>query len=315
MTVKTTPPTADDLFGSVEPEPGNNHAHDESAESPAPAKTQATYPLPGGGTYLARKLPPFENDVEGLRTLCAFQGTHRLQRHVMLMGEPGTGKTALVNAAFPDAVTIIMNSRTTAQQLTMTAYIDPETQRPVQGPGPLVRAATAGVPLYVDEIMLASPDALTPLYAAMDGRGWLFGANPDGTDVEIQPGFAVIASSNPLVRGAFLPDAVASRFRILNVETSEELMIALGINAMLRTIWKNIRTEPLSWYPSVRTLLAAQRELETAQANDWQFQQVWAALTGPQVPAKDRDRVAGIVATMLGVRISKTDYNTGLSIR
>lgn len=315
MASKPSAPSVDELFGPADPEPSINQGTHDLAEKSAPAPTTATYPLPGGGEYIARKLPPYDNDVEGLRAMCAWQGSHRLQRHPMLMGEPGTGKTALVNAAFPNAVTIIMNSRTTAQQLTMTAYIDPETQRPVQGPGPLVRAATAGVPLYVDEIMLASPDALTPLYAAMDGRGWLFGANPDGSDVEIQPGFCVIGSSNPLVRGAFLPDAIASRFRILNVETSEELMVALGINATLRTIWKSIRTEPLSWYPSVRTLLSAQRELEIAQENDWQFQQVWAALTGPQIPAKDRDRVAGICATLLGVRINKTDYNTGLSIR
>lgn len=280
-----------------------------------PPKAVKNYPLPGGGEYIARRLAPYENDVEGLRKLCQWRGTHRLQRHPMLVGEPGTGKTALVNAAFPDAVTIIMNSRTTAQQLTMSAYIDPKTQKPVQGPGPLVRAASAGVPLYVDEIMLASPDALTPLYAAQDGRGWLYGANPDGTDVEIQPGFCVIASSNPLVRGAFLPDAMASRFRILNVETSEELMVALGIDASLRTIWKNIRTDQFSWYPSVRTLLAAQDELSLAEEHDWTFHQVWAALTGIQIPAKDRERVAGIVAKMLGVRVPAGDYLTGLSIR
>lgn len=281
---------------------------------PEPPK-QVTYPLPGGGEYIARRLAPFPDDVAGLRELCAWRGSHRAQRHVMLVGEPGTGKTALVNAAFPDAVTIVMNARTTAQQLTMTAYIDPKTQKPVQGDGPLVRAAKRGVPLYVDEIMLASPDALTPLYAAMDGRGWLYGAAPDGSDVEIQPGFAVIASSNPLVRGAFLPDAVASRFRILNVETSEELMVALGIDATLRTIWKNIRQDPLSWYPSVRTLLSAQDELSQADRNDWTYHQVWAALTGLQVPAKDRERVSGIVAKMLGVRVPQGDYISGLSIR
>lgn len=289
------------------------------AEKPEPVtptkKKPARYPLPGGGEYIARRLPPFADDVQGMRELCAWNGSHRKQKHVMLIGEPGTGKTALVNAAFPDAITIIMNARTTAQQLTMSAYIDPKTQKPVQGPGPLVRAAKAGVPLYVDEIMLASPDALTPLYAAMDGRGWLFGANPDGTDVEIQPGFAVIASSNPLVRGAFLPDAVASRFRILNVETSEDLMISLGISPTLRTIWNNIRTNPNSWYPSVRTLLAAQEELSVAEERDWTFHQVWAALTGLQVPAKDREHVANVVANLLGVRVPKGDYTTGLSIR
>lgn len=285
------------------------------SSKPATKSGPNEYPLPGGGVYISRRLAPFEDDVQGLRALCEFPGTHRNQKHVMLVGEPGTGKTALVNAAFPDAITIIMNSRTTAQQLTMTAYIDPDTQRPVQGPGPLVRAATAGVPLYVDEMMLASPDALTPLYAAMDGRGWLFGANPDGTDVEIQPGFCVIGSSNPLVRGAFLPDAIASRFRILNVETSEELMVALGIDATLRTIWKNIRQDPNSWYPSVRTLLAAQREMEFADEHGFTYHQVWAALTGIQIPAKDREKVSSTVAKMLGLRVPQGDYSTGLSIR
>lgn len=276
---------------------------------------RAEYPLPNGGTYYARRLAPFPDDVQGIAALID-RG-----KHIALLGEPGTGKTALALAVGEylgrGVVTIMGHQAMTMFDFTMRSYIDRSSGKTeyAQDHGPLVQAAMQGSLCYVDEFTLIPPGAMVALYAAADGRGVLPGMAYDGSDVEIAPGFGIVMSGNPNVRGAYIPDPISSRFRMVNVETTEELMVDLGIDASLRTIWKNIRQDPYSWYPSVRTLLAAQEELKLADENGWTYHQVWATLTGPQVPAKDRQRVSGIVAKMLGVRVPQGDYETGLSIR
>lgn len=276
---------------------------------------RAEYPLPNGGTYYARRLAPFPDDVQGIAALID-RG-----KHIALLGEPGTGKTALALAVGEylgrGVVTIMGHQAMTMFDFTMRSYIDRSSGKTeyAQDHGPLVQAAMQGSLCYVDEFTLIPPGAMVALYAAADGRGVLPGMAYDGSDVEIAPGFGIVMSGNPNVRGAYIPDPISSRFRMVNVETTEELMVDLGIDASLRTIWKNIRQDLYSWYPSVRTLLAAQEELKLADENGWTYHQVWATLTGPQVPAKDRQRVSGIVAKMLGVRVPQGDYETGLSIR
>src|SRR5690606_2490393 len=136
--------------------------------------------------------------------------------------EPGCGKTALHQVAFPDSENEIGHSKLTAWDMLWRPRPMPDGSI-VYDPSPLTRAVQNGRPFYMDEIMRSSEDALTPLFSAMDGRGFIVGGNLDGTDMPVKPGFVVVGASNPLVRGAFLPDAIASRFHILTVETSEDL--------------------------------------------------------------------------------------------
>lgn len=285
----------------------SNVAPKEGASKKAGPKR---YPLPNGNDYVARAVPGYENDVEMLRAMYARAkdpDSKRTPQHVLLLGEPGTGKTALLNAALPEAENMVMHSRMSAFDMLWTPRIDKDTGRPVYDPSPLVRAATKGVPLYVDEIMRGSDDAFTPLFSAMDGRGVIVGGNLDGTDLEIQRGFMVIAASNPLVRGAFLPDAIASRFKlIVTIDTGEALLVELGISAQLRTIWSNLSKTPDSWYPSVRELLTAQEWLDQGDAA-----QAAGSLCGWRVPAKDRQAVASVVGRILGIAMSEH----GLTIR
>lgn len=253
-----------------------------------------TYKLANGTEYRPRALGGFDNDVEGLRALAA------MGVHVQLLGDPGCGKTALVQAAFPDAENEIGHSKMTAPDMLWRPRID-EHGNVVMDPAPLVRACLKGVPFYLDESMRLSDDGWTPLFSAMDGRGFIIGGNLDGTDLPIKEGFVVIGASNPLVRNAFLPDAIASRFHILNVEVTEDLLTKIGLDERLLVIWRNLGqlNDGACWRPSVRDLLSAQRFIDVGN-----YPQAAFALCGWQVPARDRATVAGVIGPILGARVT-----------
>ncbi len=256
-------------------------------------KNPLEYTLPNGRTYVPRALGGFEDDVQGLRELA------KMGKHTLLLGEPGVGKTALFQAAFPDSENEIGHSKLTAWDMLWRPRPMPDGTIEFD-PSPLTRAVMHGKPFYFDEIMRCSEDALTPLYSAMDGRGFIIGGNLDGTDLPVKEGFTVIAASNPLVRGAFLPDAIASRFHIIDVQVSEELLVKLGLHDRLMTAWRNLSSQEGGdvWRPSVREMLAAQ---EFIDAGNWA--QAAYSLTGWRVPARDRATVAGVIGPLFGVRV------------
>lgn len=258
------------------------------------SKTQ-NYNLPGGRKYVTRELGGMPDDVLGLRKL------RELKKHTLLLGEPGCGKTALLQAAFPDAENEIGHDKLTAFDMLWRPRPLPDGTIQYD-PSPLTRAATQGKPFYFDEIMRANPDALTPLFSAMDGRGFIVGGNIDGTDMPVKEGFVVIAASNPLVRGAYLPDAIASRFHILSVETSLDLLQKLGLDERLIVLWRNLSSvdDGEGWRPSIRELLAAQSFVEADNIEQAAF-----ALTGWRVPARSRKTVSEVVSLLLGVRIGE----------
>lgn len=252
------------------------------------------YKLPNGETYYSRALGGYEDDVVGLRELAA------MGKHVLLLGEPGCGKTALLQVAHPKSQNEIGHSKMTAWDMLWRPRPMPDGSI-IFDPSPLNRAATQGLPFYLDETMRLSEDAFTPLFSAMDGRGFIVGGNIDGTDLIVKKGFSVIGASNPLVRGAFLPDAIASRFHILTVETSEDLLVKMEIDERLLVAWRNLTAMDggETWRPSIRDMRSAQSFIDAGN-----MAQAAYALTGWRVPARDRATVASVVAPLLGVRVS-----------
>ena len=134
-------------------------------------------------------------DVEALRKLRAA-GVPAL-----LYGPPGTGKTSLIEAAFPDLITVAGDGDTQVSDL-----IGEYTQAP-DGTftfiyGPLIRAMAEGRVLFIDDATLISPAVLAVAYPAMDGRREITVKSHKGEVIKAADGFYVVAGHNPGVHGA-----------------------------------------------------------------------------------------------------------------
>src|SRR5690606_11464546 len=174
---RATTTTAEALKGSgTAPARATRAPKPASAAAPpnaAPAPTPATSGTPGGSekaaatggkgaggpvvrpngqTYHPRRLADLP-DVAALRKL------REASIPAMLYGPPGTGKTSLVEAAFPDLITVAGDGDTAVAD-----FVGEYTQAPGGGYefvyGPLVTAMTEGRALLIDDATLISPKVL-----------------------------------------------------------------------------------------------------------------------------------------------------------
>jgi nitric oxide reductase NorQ protein len=264
-------------------------------KAPAPKAEPGPVIRPSGQVYRPRVLAGMA-DVEALRTLRA-EGVPAL-----LAGPPGTGKTSLVEAAFPDLITIAGDGDTTVGD-----FVGEYTQKP-DGTyefiyGPLVRAMTEGRVLFIDDATLISPAVLAVCYPALDGRREVIVKAHKGETVKAAYGFYVVAGHNPGVHGAVLTEALSSRFTFqIDVATDYDLARSLGIDSRAITAARNLATRQANgetgWAPQLRELLAFAKitrifGLDTALAN----------LAGV-APAEDRDVVAGALARTFGKTVA-----------
>lgn len=246
---------------------------------------------PNGMDYHPRSLSGMP-DVTALRRLCDAGVA------ALLYGPPGTGKTSVVEAAFPDCITVQGDGDTVVAD-----FVGDYTKTPdgefVFVHGPLVRAMRDGVPLFIDDATLIPPTVLAVVYPAMDGRRQIVIKANGGEVVDAAPGFYVVAGHNPGVHGAVLTDALASRFSVqVQVSSDYDLADQLGVDKKAVRVARNLATRQergeVGWAPQLRELLAF-KKIAAVLGTD--------AAAGNLVgiaPEEDRATVAAVVRDAFG---------------
>lgn len=252
-----------------------------------------------GNMYLSRSgIGPYDTDVE---TLCAWMAAPRtVVGLILLLGEPGGGKTALIEAAVCHADRELTTHVCTPDDTRESLFLrfvgegNGDDGTPfVMGPVP--HAAKHGHVLYMDEFLLL-PDGVKPVfYELSDGRRFLSGGNTDGSALEVHPDFRLVVSSNPLVRGASLPEPIGSRAAstTITVETSASMLRDLGIDEAIIDAWETLGNANL-WRPQIREMRAADYWLNVDPT------QAASAFVPPHCPESQREAVRNIVVASLG---------------
>jgi hypothetical protein len=262
-----------------------------------PATVKGYITRPNGTKYKVRML-------DGTPDVQVIREARPDREHVFLYGEPGTGKTALVDSAFGDDLVTMLGTEDTEVADFIGGYT-------VRGggsygwtDGALTEAMERKVPLFIDEIGVIAPKVLTTVFSVMDGRDELrITANPDRGIVTAGHGFFVLAATNPHAPGVRLSEALLSRFAIhLEVGSDYSVCREMGVPDALVTAAENLDkrrgTGEIGWAPQMRELLRAKAQWEK-RGDTFAIRNL---ISGS--PEDDRDVVAEVMARTTGKKLT-----------
>jgi len=224
---------------------------------------------PGGEEYFPKWAEAFQDwDVNVLRRVQRANAAGRTI-NVLLHGEPGAGKTALLEAAFGQGIQEIEGS----PELDSRAIVaEPLIENGSTGyrPGPLVAALThrhgpdcpnpcGGNIFFFEEANLARPDALGAVQMVADGRKEFH--TPEFGVIEVPDDFLIVMAINPNAGLPLLP-AVMSRMT-LKIEVTQDYRTAarLGVDDEIVAWAESLAAQaaagvPVGQLPSIRDLIA-----------------------------------------------------------
>lgn len=252
-----------------------------------------------GDMYLSRSgVGDHDTDVETL--VSWLDAPRNVVGAIFLEGDPGTGKTALIEAAVTHADRTLRTHLCTPDDTRESLFLRFVGDGNGENGGPYVKgvipqAVADAATLYLDEALMLN-DGVKPItYELTDGRRYLSGGNVDGTDLLVPDGFRVVMSSNPLVRGASLPEPLASRVAgtTMTVETSADMLEALGIDESIVAAWQALGNAGL-WRPAIRELRVANYWMQA------DITQATSAMVAPHCPESQRKSVRDTVVSLMG---------------
>lgn len=245
---------------------------------------------PGGGKTILLEAAATHADRTILPHLCTPDDT----RETLLLRFVGEGKgECLTHSAAQGA-----NHHAPGLPIDETCVLSPYTY------GSLAYAALHGLIWYGDEWMMLQDGVKVILYSATDGRPFLPGGSIDGRDLRFHPDFRVVLSSNPSVRGASMPEPMASRTAgtTLTVETSGAMLRDLAIDDSIVSAWEALGSQGL-FRPQIREMRVADYWL--SKGDDYATQAASAMIPG-HCPESEREAVRNIVVSFIGGRL-RTD--------